>query len=789
MNILSLNFYPELQCYFPQILKEFIPQKGEKYFGQGKFFIRVYSSFIHITGLSKQDVLRIFNSETQLNKHLQHFIGFIFSEMDNDCIGKSLTACYIFNKYSEKNSYSLQKIRTSFNYVTDDIKLCIQQYKSLEINTEILIFYKGWTAKDKEFHTHHLHLASIYHIYGKDFTTKLSKTIIDYIARQKKETASTFIKKIVPLFNIFTELFPTVESLNKAMSFEKQSASMSCVFNSYLIKKEIKGHCIRNFIKKDWTISVFYFVSAFTDNKEWFPESLHPIITPNYKIPRAAAVMSTGSGMSRKAKENLLTEIPLSFSDEEAFEEIFLRINKDIEHVKVHSKKMTEQTMAIHERNKVLRQKGIVKAHSGQIVYSNRDEYVRVGPAYLQNTIVTFEHYLYNYKGGDFTGFLGYTSDTKTLATELNIPTQQLLYPFLLLLVFEHPEITPAFLTKWELYGKNDQLVGYQKSNDSYVIVSIKDRKGAANAQQTITLNDTSKYLCDCLVALTSRERGYLKKQGNSDWRYMLLISSSVNSNPMRLKRICYFKSQKFSLLHERFSKPSFCEDGSTILNLDETKDLVKNISLRNARSSRAIQIYLETKSVNAMSEALGHKQYRPELIDIYLPDVLWEYFTNRHIRIFQNAIVYEATKESPYLFNAVDFTPEELETFLDRHAFGNFSEQLLTMGNESNAPSIGKEFNIDEIDAAVITVSVPLLQVLIALVDVIENAQEEELFVESAKYWYEVASLLIQHISDSFCKEKARVVRVNNDVKDMFRAAMENPLDSEMLKENILCR
>lgn len=788
MNIKSLRFYPELQNYFPELLKEFIPQEGEKYYARASTFVNVYSTFIHITGLSKQDVLRIFNSETRLNKHLQQFIGFICNEINNT-VNIPRAVYFTFNKYSEKNNYNLQKIKTSYKLVTDDIELCIKQYQLLEICSETLEYYQGWTATDKESHTHSLHLANNYHVYGKDFTTKLHKTIANYIVRQKKVTASSALHILVPFFNVFTKLFPTVDSLNEAMSFEKQSVSMSRVFNAYIIEKEIKGHSVRSFIEKEWKILVSCFLDIFTDNDEWFPESLHPIITPSYKTPKSAIGVSTGSGMTRKAKDRLLTEIPLSFSDQQALEDIFVRINKDIEHVKIRANKWIKQTMAIHERNKALKQKGVVKEHLGRQVYSNEYEYVSVGSEHIKNTIATFECYLYSYKGVDYSSFLGFASDAKTLAKELNLPTQQLLYPFLLLLVLEHPQITPSFLEKWELYDKNDQLVGFKKSNDSYVIVSRKDRRGAASAQQIIVLNETSKYICDCLVALTARERNYLKQREKSCWRYVLLISSTANSTPLRVERITHFTSKKLALLHEHFSKPSFCEDGSIILNIDNTKELVNNISLRNARSSRAVQIYLETKSVHAMSEALGHKHYRPDQIDNYLPDVLWDYFTNRYIRIFQNAIVYEATKKSPYLFDAVDFTPEELDTFLKNHALGDLSEQLLKMGVTSVKSNTVKELDLYEIEAAVVTVSVPLLQIIIALVDVIDNSKEEDLFVETAQYWYKVSKLLTQHISDSFGKEKALFARVSNDMKEMFRTATENPLDRKKLKENILCR
>ena len=109
-------------------------------------------------------------------------------------------------------------------------------------------------------------------------------------------------------------------------------------------------------------------------------------------------------------------------------------------------------------------------------------------------------------------------------------------------------------------------------------------------------------------------------------------------------------------------SKKAHDQENNLIRNEIQAKNILDNLSLTRFRASNAVKIYIETASIYAMSTALGHEYCQPRLIKKYLPQPLWNYFSNRWIRIFQNAIVYEAMKTSEHLYKAVDFTPEELK-------------------------------------------------------------------------------------------------------------------------------
>ena len=133
-------------------------------------------------------------------------------------------------------------------------------------------------------------------------------------------------------------------------------------------------------------------------------------------------------------------------------------------------------------------------------------------------------------------------------------------------------------------------------------------------------------------------------------------------------------------MIHE----PSKLQDTSKRITKDDAIELASLVSFRSLRRSMALYDYFENRSVSSASEILGHTKVSWGLITSYIPQSLIDFFNARWVRQFQNAIVFEAMKDSPYLFEAIDIKPENLKAFLKNHGL----KDLPTM----TAPELNSE-------------------------------------------------------------------------------------------------
>jgi hypothetical protein len=784
MDFPSLSFYPNLDNILNVHLSELILKNSQFMKGaRQKTLMNIYACFIDITHCDVDiyySGLDILNDSQILEKNLELLVGFIYVENENSLASKYNYATRfktIFTTIAKEKGLNPPIINLSQNKLSVDVQLCIDLYQKHSKNLNKIAYYDGWKAYDKESRHHNLHLARVQSCYGYDFTQKIHQALIYFIKKQKHGTAQSVVQCLTALLNDFTELKPNLTALNVALKPQNITGLFLDILNFQIAQCIQKKNNLKTLINNKWVITVQHFEGCFI-RSGLFDEPIQDFIKPKYKVPKTNLSASTGGGLDSASKERLLTNIPLSISDEKSIEMIFENINKDIEHVRFVSQKIIDDTIKNQKRNQQLLKKGTIK-----IPGLNGNNILPMGPNHFENTLATFKHYTFNYNKRSYNRFLGFDAKAQLLTKELNLPTVETILPFLTQLVLEHPQLTPSWFLKWQLFDKLGQQSGFKQSGDQFVITSVKDRKGSSKAQQDIILTEKSKHTVEALIAFTQLVREELKKQGNEDWRYMLITTNGLNSQPKSMK---WIKTNDSS--HKKFQNVFICAStntkGESILSRDESKHLAPLISLRATRSSRAIQIYLETNSVRAMSEALGHSNYNPNLLSSYLPDVLLEYFNSRWVRIFQNSIVYEAMKDSPYLIEAIDFTVDELDEFLLNHKLGELPEHI----KKGKAPAQSNTFNpesIGSIDELVIILSVPLLQMLIAITDIVENANDECL-PEIFEKWYECAAFTINHLS--LCQSGQAHSLDFKEVIPLFEKAKSNPFDTQKIKDN-LCR
>lgn len=783
MQVKQLSFYPRLKnvlaTEYRKEIKALLLLTAKARESEIDPCLNVYSCFVDIsvrTSNAPYSALDIRNNAVTLNTHLSVLIGFIYEKVEASISARYKYAYYfkkVFAEFSSRYSLRIHNIKVSDARLTEDAKNCIKLYQSVTTNTQRIDYYSGWMCKDKLGNSHMVHLATWSDTYGAEFTSLVHKTISNFTRTHKTTRISSILSKLVSLLNEFTLHCKTQEDLKHSLKSENSHLFIEEIFNSMFFKSMINDHDPKNFTKT-WTKTINLFNQCFIKSS-FFEEPLKPFLAPQFKEPRTSShSISIGGDLKDKEKDHWLTNIPLEIKDEAVLEVIQQRLNLDLEHIRVVTKRMLQDIKNRLERNKEFREKGEIKPLPSDI---DKKKKTPVGIDYLQNTVATFYHHGFAV-GSRTTTFLGFDGQGDDLLEELSLPTTKSLNVIASLLILEHPKITPSWLQEWELFDKNGNKVGLKQAGTQWVAVSFKNRKGATTAQQEVILNDFTKTIVDVLIEHTSFARSELKNNRGSDWRYMMLTATLQSANrPKNIGQQLAAQGQ----YQKALAVESYDNSQKVILNQDKAINLAEIVTPRSIRRARALQIYLQTQSLRAVSEALGHKEIRLELLEVYLPKPLMDFFNKRWIRQFQNAIIFEALKDSPFLFDALDFDESALDEFLKNHRLGDLPENLERL----NGNVEGNQEHISNLGELVFTLSTPLLQVLLAIQNVIDNAKKDDVFVPIIYKWYESAVFILNHFKLSQKGEKYR--RPPEEAIPLYESALNNPLDLKVFKENVL--
>ncbi|KPH91741.1 hypothetical protein AMS57_06550 [Pseudoalteromonas undina] len=783
MQVKQLSFFPRLQGVLATgYKKEVIDLLSSAAKAKGSEIapcLNVYYCFVDIsvrTSGTPYSALDIRNNEITLNTHLSALIGFIYKEVEASLGARYKYAHYfkkVFAEFAGRYGMHISNIKISDTRLVDDTNSCITLYQSITTNTQLIEYYSGWMCKDKLGNSHMLHLATWCDTYGAEFTSLIHTVISNFTITHKTTRISSILSKLLALLNEFTLHCKTKEALERSLKCENSPIFMEEVLNSMLFKSMIKNHDPKNFTK-NWTKTIQLFNKCFIETS-FFEEPLKPFLMPEFKEPKTSShSISTGGDLKEEEKDRWLTDIPLEIKDETALEVIQQRLNLDLEHIRTLTKRMFEGIQSRQKRNKKFVESGEIKPLPSNT--GKRDK-IPTGINHLKNTVATFHHHGFAV-GSRTSTFLGFDGQGDALIEELNLPTTKSLNIIASLLILEHPKITPSWLQEWELYDRNGNQVGLKQTGKQWIAVSFKNRKGATTAQQEVILTDYTKTIIDVLIEHTSFARDTLKNNGGSDWRYMMLTATlQVAILPKNLGQ----QLAAHGPYQKALAVESYDNNQQALLNQESATNLAKVVTPRSIRRARGLQIYLKTQSLKAVAEALGHKEIRLELLEVYLPKPLMEYFNKRWIRQFQNAIIFEALKDSPYLFDALDFDESALDEFLKNHRLGDLPDNLQRISaNEKE----NKEY-INNLDELVFTLSTPLLQVLLAIQSVIDNAKNDEVFIPIINKWYQSAVFILNHFQLSQKGEKYR--RPPEEAIPLYESALNNPLNLNVFKENIL--
>lgn len=628
---------------------------------------------------------------------------------------------------------------------------------SLEkLDKEVLLYWASWPVLSRKGRKTFLNLTPLYHSHGPKFTVQIYSRWNNFVQKQAVPN-NQHINRFALFLANDPKRWPT-------STFTNPISLVQC-FKEFMKANFLEVHKAGKDLQsqiKGWNRFISNIEEVFIQPNVW-PEPFGaglPTLQAR-SIPGAKTKISK-SESGTEVHNKLITEVPLECTDEQAMKLLFTQIHTDLNTVEQWAK-----SQAWDLRRRQLGRKNL--AAKGD-PFSPTSAAKTISEADLPNLSAKFEHFGFfpsNERSHelDMNTIYGWNLPKGELAHNLGLPTVDSLFPFMCLLVIRHPAITHSFLRELELFNKHNQVSGFLKTDSHYQLVGYKDRRTKTLAEQKIKLSAKSAALVRQVIEITQPLRDYLRSQGDDSWRRLFLTSGKGFSYP-QAGRVTSWRSPKFnsltsvSSLERQFSKHTQLRDYSL-------KQFLNRVTLGSIRASRGVQIYLSTKSVHEMAEALGHAKFKPELLSHYLPESILAFFQTRWVRIFQKAFICEAMKDSPYLLEATEFeSMEELHEFLKNHAIKDISANLI---NPENIPLT--EVAESEDSQVLISINKGILTALLSINRAVEQSQEKDRISGLAKYWSDISGLIekeIRHGTDHLLKQHLSVAEANLNPEKM---------------------
>lgn len=533
----------------------------------------------------------------------------------------------------------------------DDFGDRVKAFDDQPFDSERLDYWRGWVAMNLDGQLTAFTLWRIRDRYGAIVATELHRAASQWFAARRHEK--------VPCFREFVAYLDSREDVVDVSDALSLGAALGDFFTVYFSRKYDAG-CQLSSLIVCWC-HFANFMNNTLLGKNWaspLPVLPRPRIRSNHASRTHLRRTSEGS----EVRQALLTDVPLQITDTQCKEILFKTIRSDqdciVEWARAEVRLARERRELRHQRapHGVVSQTGRAGVNTGQ-----RYRVSRACPEHLTHAAATFEHAGFAYLLRSSPRVIWPLPMDQT-AWELGIPTPQLLLAHAAILVANHPHITTSFLETLELYDTSGRVIGFVPTDGGWYLVGVKRRKGSATAEQRILLTAESRAVVEEVIALTQPLRAWLRGQSDDQWRRLFLCTRSMALAPYpwaASNQACNGSAWIGSRIEQ-------------LCNVDaiRARALGVRFTLKRLRASAAVLVYLETGSVQAMSKALGHEEWKPTLLDRYLPKPIQEFFVERWIRLFQTGILCEALRESPLLQQAAAFaTMDDMDAFLETHA------------------------------------------------------------------------------------------------------------------------
>lgn len=747
-----------------------------------QFILNMLAIYKDVTNDGKVEGLNLdnlFTDKDSVNNLYKSFLGFIYCFSNSPLKIKysyQQIITKIFEISSNNKSIPFTRIVSSPLTITEDIENCMSLFEQSYINEWKQKLYKGWSMTLSNQYVITLDLASIYITYGEDYCNKIYKMIQSYESQNINEKSIYRKARMISHFyNCTTKIYKSLESLEEAFCSINSNDSMIKIHNLLLLEHMQKKNDLGYFDTYRTGLLEIYQDHI---THEIFEESDFEIFLPKITKQITAPKTNLKKNIEEAQIEDnkLITVVPLALTDEETKDYLLKEIINDINHI-VYCCETFRTEVITGYRNFLAKGKigQVKKAYTEQKFWVENP--VKVGQDNLNNVFATYQRDPFVHPiVSNYRKFLKMEDDNSSIFF-LNY---ERVYCYMILLINEHPQITESALCNAKVY-EGGKFTGSQRIGNDAFITLYKNRRGKLLAEQKIKLNARSLQLYEELIEITSFARNYLKSINDYNYEYLILINTTPFTKPKRPKLFVNpITNETRKYFINCFIRESYNKDGSPLYSIQKAEKILERISLTKFRASCGVRVYMETLSSLAMSKALGHKEYKKELIESYLPAPIYNFFSERWIRIFQNAFIFEVMQDSEFLFDAIDIRPEDIQQFLKNHKLEGIPEFMI-----SHKDFVTSE-PIKPMSQAIIPISIGLLQWLIGLKNYVESTEQCDILSDLTQTWYECAIFILMQINLSLEDKNSNLI-LDNQIFEMYAKAKNHPLPLEMIKRALI--
>jgi DUF971 family protein len=443
----------------------------------------------------------------------------------------------------------------------------------------------------------------------------------------------------------------------------------------------------------------------------------------------------------------LLTPVPLHLSDEATTHLIFKQINEDFVTTQTWLDSHLEQMWQHYRRGLALAGPGPYSIQSDEKLVDLLNP--KKNPDALVEALRYFKHRHNGYVDTLRVATPAYPDQvarggvSKTeLGPLLGIPTREDAMALIGYLASSDGRFSESALATAELFSQDGRRINAVNSGENSATLSVLKERAANSGWHDVVVSGRAYEHLQRWLLLTAPLRTYMQENQIPGWQNLIIYASTPLGKPAFFTRT--------SNINSAFR--TFAQRNSKVLG-----ELAEIVTIPRIRSQRGIIAFLKDFDIKAMARELGNDEETS--MRHYLPDAIWNYFAVRWIRIFQNLLIVEATRGTPYMARALMFeTPTELDEFLKTHALEPLIEPK--EGDDGSMADLDSDDSVEEepqsqpkVQELMVAASHEIFVTLLSVKGAVELAFAGGQDVhDKALYWYEFTKRLQGHIeSDAF--------------------------------------
>lgn len=604
---------------------------------------------------------------------------------------------------------------------------------------------------DKKGVSYNVLLAPMAEVLGRDFTSKFHAALNDIARAKAKDTAlrdfgTTFAKFIAARAEASQSI---TEAQLQDSKFVRDMVVdfMETHFRKMLNMKGGAKEGTLASLQKTWSryanyLDILIAKNVFAKPLFGIPEG-KPSLTyvKEVRHQRKSDPNDDESGVTHK----LLTPVPLHLSDEATTAVIFGQINQDFTTVQNWLDAHLEGLWQFYERGTSLANSQPYRLLEGE------DQIELLNPKKNPEALVEAVRYFKQ----EYNGYVD-TSQIETaaypdkvarngvskvkLAQLLGVPNREDAMAMMAYLTSIDGRFTESALADAKLLDRNGTRINAVNSGDNTLTLSVLKERAGQQGWHDVILSGRAYVFIQRWLQLTGPLRQYMKDNHVKGWQNLFIYSGQPLSKPA-----FFIRTSNINSYFRAFAQ----RDGTTL------GELAEFVTINRIRAQKGILKFLEDFDIKAMARELGND---PETsMRHYLPDAIWDYFAVRWIRIFQNLLIVEATRGTPYMARALRFkNATELDRFLKNHALEPLIPQSATEPDLFAAQELedGQEFDqrsTPPVKEIMVAASHGIFSTLLSVKDAVEfSLAAGDKVHDKALYWYEFAKRLQAHIESN---------------------------------------